>query len=140
MIILDTNVLSELARQVPEPAVIDWLDALPAGEAATTATTAAELMYGVAQLPAGRRRVDLGEAVRAMLAEDLGGRVLPFDQAAAGHYADIVCHREHLGVPISMADAQIAAICRSAGAQLATRDVKGFASTGVVLINPWEHT
>lgn len=137
MIILDTNVLSELIRGVPDPAVLAWLDALPGAEVSTTAITAAELLYGVARLPEGRRRTALTEAVRAMLAEDFAGRVEPFDGVAATHYAAVVTGRERLGRPIDAADAQIAAICRARSAVLATRNTKDFAETGVELINPW---
>ena len=138
MIILDTNVLSELIRPVPDRAVLAWLDAMPAAEVATTAITAAELLYGVARLPEGRRRTALTGAVHAMLAEDLAGRVEPFDARAADRYAVVVTRRERLGLPIGIADAQIAAICLARRCILATRNTKDFTDTDVELINPWE--
>ncbi|MGH3180907.1 MAG: type II toxin-antitoxin system VapC family toxin, partial [Streptosporangiaceae bacterium] len=112
MIILDTNVLSELARIDPEPNVVTWLDSLPAAEVATTAITAAELRYGVARLPDGRRKAALAETIDALVKEDFRDRVEPFDGPAAEQYATVVVSREKKGRPISTADAQIAAICR----------------------------
>ncbi len=138
MIVLDTNVISELTRQIPEPCVISWLDSLPAEEVGTTAVTAAELLHGVARMPAGRRKTELAAAVRGLLGDDFRGRVLPFDEHCAWPYADIVCGRNTLGRPIGVADAQIAAICRTAEATLATRNADDFTGTGIELINPWE--
>jgi predicted nucleic acid-binding protein len=138
VIVLDTNVLSELTRRAPEPSVIDWLDELPSEEVATTAVTAAELLFGVARLPGGRRKTELTAAIRGLLGDDFRGRVLPFDDRAAPRYADIVSDRERLGRPIGVADAQIAAICRAAGATLATRNTGDFLDLGVELVNPWK--
>ena len=138
MIVLDTNVISELTRQVPERSVISWLDSLPAEEIGTTAVTAAELLYGVARMPAGRRRTELAAAVRGLLGDDFRGRILPFDEHCASRYADIVCGGETLRRPIGVADAQIAAICRTAEATLATRNPDDFSGTGIELINPWK--
>jgi toxin FitB len=138
VIILDTNIISELTRQIPEPGVISWLDSLPAEEVGTTAVTAAELLYGVARMPAGRRKTELAAAVRGLLGDDFRDRVLPFDEHCGWRYADIVCGRETLGRPIGVADAQIAAICRTAEATLATRSTDDFSATGIELINPWK--
>ena len=138
MIVLDTNVISELTRRVPEPGVTSWLDSLPAEEVGTTAVTAAELLYGVARMPGGRRKTELAAAVRGLLGDEFRGRVLPFDERCASRYADIVCGRETLGRPIGVADAQIAAICRTAEAMLATRNTDDFSGTGIELINPWK--
>jgi toxin FitB len=138
VIVLDTNVISELTRQIPEPGVISWLDSLPAEEVGTTAVTAAELLYGVARMPAGRRKTELTAAVRGLLGDDFRDRVLPFDEHCASRYADIVWGRETLGRPIGVADAQIAAICRTAEATLATRNIDDFSGTGIELFNPWE--
>ena len=137
MIILDTNVISELTRQSPEPSVISWLDSLPATQVAITAITAAELLYGVARLPDGRRKAELAEAISAMISDDFRDRVEPFDVGAAGRYATVVAEQDRLGHPIGIADAQIAAICRSLGASLATRNTEDFTDTGIDLINPW---
>lgn len=138
MIILDTNIISELTRQAPEPRVVSWLDSLPAEEVSTTAVTAAELLYGVARVPAGRRKRELAAAVRGLLGDELRDRILPFDEHCASRYADIVCGRETVGRPIGVADAQIAAICRTAEATLATRNTDDFSGTGIELINPWK--
>jgi toxin FitB len=138
VIVLDTNVISELTRQVPARRVISWLDALTAAEVATTAITAAELLYGVAKMADGRRKTELAAAVHGLLSDDFQGRVLSFDEAAAQRYADIVTGRERLGRPIGMADAQIAAICRTIDAPLATRNTDDFEETGLELINPWK--
>lgn len=138
MIVLDTNVISELARHAPEPDVLTWLDSLEASEVATTAVTAAELRYGVARLPDGHRKRELAAVIRGILTEDFHGRVLPFDERASVRYADIVTGREPAGRPIGVADAQIAAICRDVSATLATRNVSDFEETGIELVNPWK--
>jgi toxin FitB len=137
MIVLDTNVISELTRRAPDPGVLSWLDALPAGEVATTAVTAAELRYGVARLPDGHRKRELTMAIRGLLTEDFYGRVLPFDERASARYADIVADRERLGRPIGVADAMVAAICRDLAATLATRNTADFEETGIDVANPW---
>lgn len=140
MIILDTNVISELTRTVPHHGVIAWLDSQPAGETAITAITAAELRYGVRRMPDGRRKTELSEAVNALIDSDFRNRVEPFDVLAADQYADVVATRERAGRPISISDAQIAAICRVMNAALATRNTSDFTGTGVNLINPWKAT
>jgi toxin FitB len=138
VIVLDTNVISELTRMAPEPGVITWLDSLAAIDVATTVITAAELHYGLARLPSGRRKRELTSAIGGLLDEDFQDRVLPFDDRAASRYGDIVVGRERLGRPIGVADAQIAAICRDRLATLATRNTDDFEETGIELINPWK--
>lgn len=138
MIVLDTNVISELMRLEPEPAVVAWVDRQPAEEVFLTAVTLAELLYGIARLPDGRRKTTLAEQLEVMIAEDFDHRVAGFDEAAAAHYADIVVQRERAGRPISAADAQIAAVCRSHGAALATRNSPDFSGTGITVVDPWE--
>jgi hypothetical protein len=137
VIILDTNVLSELTRARPAAAVLAWLDELPASEVATTAITAAELRYRVARLSDGARKSALAAAVEAILGEDLAGRVHPFDTQAEVHYAELVTHRERSGRPINLPDEQIAAICRAHQSVLATRNINDFTDTGIDLFNPW---
>jgi predicted nucleic acid-binding protein len=137
VIVLDTNVLSELTRATPDAAVVSWLDALPTAEIRTTAVTAAELLYGVARLPSGRRKAALEHAVQAIIDQDFRDRVEPFDGEAAAAYPLIVAGRERLGRPIAVADAQIAAICRARRAALATRNTRDFEDTGIELIDPW---
>jgi hypothetical protein len=138
VIVLDTNVISELARQAPDPGALSWLDSLEVSDVATTAVTAAELRYGVARLPDGHRKRELTVVIRGILTEDFHGRVLPFDERASMRYAEIVTGRERIGRPIGVADAQIAAICRDLGAILATRNTTGFEEAGVELIDPWK--
>ncbi len=101
------------------------------------AITEAELLYGAALLPSGKRRSALTAEIEGMLEEDFGGRILPFDRLAAQAFAAIAAARRGAGRPISQADAQIAAIARSRGASLATRNVPDFDSCGVEVINPW---
>jgi predicted nucleic acid-binding protein len=138
VIILDTSVISELARQIPDSGVLAWLDSQEIAEVATTAVTAAELRYGVARLPDGHRKRELAVVIREILTEDFYGRVLPFDERASVRYADVVTGRERIGRPIGVADAQIAAICRDSGAILATRNTADFEETGIELIDPWK--
>jgi toxin FitB len=138
LIILDTNVISELARQIPDSGVLAWLDSQEIAEVATTAVTAAELRYGVARLPDGHRKRELAVVIREVLTEDFYGRVLPFDERASVRYADVVTGRERIGRPIGVANAQIAAICRDSDATLATRNTADFEETGIELIDPWK--
>ena len=138
MIILDTNVVSELIRATPDPGVRAWINSRPSAQIGTTAITAAELYYGVARLPVGQRRQQLAIAVSALLNDALRGRIVPFDERAARRYADVITGREHAGRPIGVPDAQIAAICRELGAVLATRNIRDFEETGVEFIDPWQ--
>ncbi|MBI5165808.1 MAG: type II toxin-antitoxin system VapC family toxin [Magnetospirillum sp.] len=137
MIILDTNVLSETMRPNPSEMVLHWLATQPAIQLFTTTITEAEILYGLALLDPGQRRTALEAAARAMFAEDFAGHVMPFDSAAALAFADIAASRRRLGRPISQADAQIAAIARTHGASIATRNVADFEGCRVALINPW---
>lgn len=137
MIILDTNVLSELMRLAADRRVLAWVSAQAAASLFTTALSEAEIRYGVAVLPAGRRRKALDEAVAGLFA-DFGDRVLPFDSAAAQAYAAIAADRRKAGRPISFADAQSAAIARALGARLATRNTPDFDGCGIHVIDPWK--
>ena len=137
MIVLDTNVLSELMRSEPHPAVFAWTAGQPRSELFTTSVNVAEILYGIAALPIGRRRSGLAATAEAMFAEDLAGRILPFDDEAAAQYAEIAVSRRRQGRPIEAFDAQIAAITLVARADLATRDSAGFTGCGLSLIDPW---
>jgi predicted nucleic acid-binding protein len=137
VIVLDTNVVSELMRKEPEPRVIEWVDGHPASDVFLTSVTTAELLYGIARLPDGRRKDSLAAKTQELLLDDFAGQVLAFTVDASAHYADIVVTRERRGAPISMADGQIAAICRLYGAVLATRNVKDFVGSGVDVRDPW---
>jgi predicted nucleic acid-binding protein len=137
MIILDTNVLSELMMPTPSPRVVAWVAKQPATEIFTTSITEAEIFYGLELLAKGKRREDLLAAAEAMFAEDLAGRVLGFDSDAARAFSRIAAHRCALGKPISHADAQIAAITQVRGAKLATRNVADFEDCGLHAVDPW---
>lgn len=137
MIVADTNVLSELMRPEPDPTVLSWVDGVPGNEFFSTAITVAEIQYGVARLPDGRRRESLADVVTRVFAS-FENRILAFDTAAAVRYGRLVAERDRAGQPITMADGQIAAICLVRGADLATRDVDGFDGTGVVVHDPWQ--
>jgi toxin FitB len=138
VIVLDTNVLSELMRSQPAAAVFARVAAQPRAELYTTSVSKAEILYGIAALPDGRRRAALAVAAEGMFTHDFAGRVLPFDEEAAVHYAEIVAARRREGRPIEAFDAQIAATARVAGAELATRDVGDFAGCGLTLVSPWD--
>lgn len=135
--LLDTNVLSELLRAAPQPAVLAWFAEQPAETLFVSAVTQAEMMLGARLLPTGKRRAALESAIRAMFDEDFSGRTLPFDSAVVPAYVDIVSTRRTAGRPISQFDAQIAAIARHHGARLATRNLNDFEGCSVVLVNPW---
>ncbi len=137
MIVLDTNVISEIFRPSPEPRVVEWLVSLT-GDVAITSITLAELLAGVRRLPEGRRKHELARGIEEAVAPFRGSRlVLAFDADAAERYAEVLALRETAGAPISTADAQVAAICLAHGATCATRNVKDFQHTGVNLVDPW---
>ncbi|QRZ15620.1 type II toxin-antitoxin system VapC family toxin [Paracoccus methylovorus] len=137
MILLDTNVISELMRTEPARIVLDWFGQHNSADLFISAVTEAELRTGVAILPEGQRRDRLQLALDAMIDQDFQARVLPFDSPAAKAYADITAQRRAAGRPIAEADCQIAAIARAMGAPVATRNVKDFDGCGIRLINPW---
>lgn len=137
MIILDTNVVSDIIGPAPSPAVAAWLARQPADDVFVSAVTEAELRYGAEILPPGRRRDRLFSEIEDILGRDFAGRILPFGSAAAHAYASIAASRRAAGRPIAQFDCQIAAIARSLGASVATRDRGGFDGTGVDVIDPW---
>ena len=137
MIILDTNVLSELMRPKPSPGVVEWVARQPAAGLFTTSITEAEIFCGIELLTKGKRREGLLAAAEAMFAEDLAGRILGFESDAARIFSNIAAHRRALGRPISYADAQIAAIAQVRGAKLATRNVADFEDCGLEVLDPW---
>lgn len=138
MIVVDTNVVSELMKQRPHGAVTTWYASAVPGELTLTATVVAELAYGVQTAPEGKRQTWLGEALEQYLAGPFDGRVLPFDADAARAYGALRAARRREGRPISMGDAQIAAVCAVRGATLATRNARDFEGLGIQLVNPWE--
>lgn len=138
MILLDTNVLSEFMRPHPSAGVVFWLDEQPAGEVCTSAISRAEIELGLMLMPPGRRQAALSQAAWAMFDEDFAGRCLPFDEEAARHYARIVSARTRAGRPISVEDAQIAAIALAHRMPLATRNITDFELIeGLEVVNPW---
>jgi len=137
VIVLDTNVISELMRAKPHRAVLSWVAAQPRATLYTTSVNQTEILYGIAMLSAGRRRTALAAAAEAMFAEDLADRVRPYDGAAAARYAEIVVARRRVGNPIEAFDALIAATALSVGAGVATRDIGGFDGCGLTIIDPW---
>ena len=137
MIVLDTNVVSELMRPDPSSNVVDWVAGQAVPRLYLSTISEAELRYGVEILPAGERRTRLLDEVEGMLSEDFAGRILPFDSAAAHAYAVIAAARRADGRPINHADCQIAAIARCRGASVATRDVADFEGSGIDVIDPW---
>lgn len=139
MIVLDTNVIAELMKPRPEPAVLAWADGLDPVDVGITAMNEAEILHGIARLPDGRRREALQRSWESLLPALLGDRVFAFHREAAHWYGELLSRREQLGRPMAAADAVIAATTLTQGAQLATRNVADFAGLGLELINPW-HT
>lgn len=139
MIVLDTNVVSELLRPEPATQVEVWLSSQDGKTVYFTSVGGAELRHGVAVMPAGRRRTALFAAIEGIMDEDFHDRILPFDRAAARAYADIAAKRRSFGRPISQFDCQIAAIARAHGAGVATRNTADYEDCGVEVLNPWLH-
>lgn len=137
MIILDTNVISEVMKPAPLASVLRWLGKYPASRLFTTTITQAEVLYGVELLEKGRRRAALQAAVEKMFAEDFAGRVLPFDSEAAQAFPRIALARRAAGRPVTQFDTQIAAIAHALGAAVATRNTVDFDWCGVTVLNPW---
>jgi hypothetical protein len=137
MIVVDTKVLSELSKERPDPMVAAWFLGQDPSSLATTSVSLAEVLYGLELLPHGRRRERLSELSRIIFETALDGRVLPFDDPAARHYARLLAAKRRRGVPMAPLDAQIAAIAAAAGASVATRNVDDFKHCGVTVINPW---
>jgi predicted nucleic acid-binding protein len=138
VIVLDTNVISELIKPQPDDAVLAWADGQRSAEMVITAITAAELRAGAATMPAGRRKTSIIQQIDRLIGTTFSSRVLPFDVESSAHYGDVVARRRRAGAPISVLDAQIAAICRVHNAPLATRNGKDFKGAGVHLVDPWK--
>ena len=125
-------------RLEPAQTVTDWISGRPAASLYTTSITQAEILHGILLLPAGKRRSSFEKAANTMFDEDFIGRIVPFDTDAARFYAEIAAERHRRGRSISQFDAQIAAIARSTGATLATRNVADFDHCGINVVNPWD--
>jgi toxin FitB len=137
MIVLDTNAFSEALKPAPSEIVLDWLAAQDPREVFITAVTQAEVLYGIERMPSGKRKAHLLASVERVFVERFPGRILAFQEDAARMYAKLVGHRIAIGRPISQFDAMIAAIARSQGADLATRNTRDFEGCGIRVINPW---
>jgi toxin FitB len=140
MFLLDTNVLSAVMGSRPAQQVAEWMAAQPADLLFTASVCQAEILSGIAMLPQGRRRAELEMAALAMFREDFAGRILAFDSEAAVIYAELFATRRSAGRPAATADLMIAAIARTRGASLVTRDTGDFEECGLTLINPWTGT
>ena len=137
MIILDTNILSEVLKPNPSPVVMLWLSAQDRLRVFTTVITQAEVLYGIALLPPGKRHSQLSDAIHKIFAQEFESRLLDFDSAAARLFPDIVVGRQKIGRPISQFDAMIAAIAQAERATVATRNTNDFERCGIRIINPW---
>jgi toxin FitB len=137
MILLDTNVISELMRPRPDTDVVSWFDSVDGLPLFISTVTEAELWSGLYLLPDGKRRTALEELIAETLAVDFAGRILPFDSASALAYGKISARRGKLGRPINTADCQIAAIAQVRGFKVATRDVRGFENCEIEIVDPW---
>lgn len=137
MFILDTNVISELMRPQPDPAVFAWVAAQPRDSLFTTSVSEAEVFHGIGAMPEGRRRDGLSASAEALFDEEFAGRVLPFAGVAARRYGEIIAGRLTVGKPISSLDALIAAIAVAAGARMVTHNTRDFEGCGLTLIDPW---
>ena len=137
MTILDTNIISEAMLPAPNGKVRQWLSAQPSQQMFTTTVTLAEILYGLEILPLGKRRTGLSAAAETMFATLFAQRILVFDGPAAQAFAPIAAGRRLRGRPISVLDAQIAAIAKAHGASLATRNTADFEGCGIRLVNPW---
>ena len=137
MIVLDTNVLSELMRPVPNPSVTSCLLSFPGQELVTTSITVAEILYGLRRLPDGRRRSDLEQSFRELMRRGFRNRLLDFDEAAADAYSGVAADRARAGRSIEVLDAMIAGVALSRGAGVATRNVQHFLDCGLDVVDPW---
>ena len=137
MIIVDTNVISELMRTAPAKQVEQWLSEQDGASIYITAITEAELRFGVAILPTGKRQNYLANLVEGILEEDFHDRILPFDRKAAFAFASIAAELRSVGRTVSQFDGQIAAIARSLSASVATRNTADFEGCGIDVLNPW---
>ena len=137
--LLDTNVLSELMRDTPAPEVLRWFATQNPNNLHTSTVNQAEVLAGIAVLPAGKRRDALARAAEQIFEDDFAGRCLAFGSGSAEHFALVMVQRKRIGRPIEAVDAQIAAIALAAQLKLVTRNTEDFASIdGPEVINPWQ--
>lgn len=137
MIVVDTNVLSELWRVAPDPRVLAWMDEQVVETLFLSAITVAELRFGIAAMPQGKRRTLYQERLEREVLPAFSGRVLPFDLDASKAYAELMARARSAGLAISNADGYIAATAAARGLMVATRDTRPFQAAGLVVIDPW---
>jgi predicted nucleic acid-binding protein len=140
MIVLDTNVVSEIMKPAPFDAIVHWLASQKSSSVFTTVITQAEILYGIEVLPAGKRKHGLAVAAGKLFDKLFLGKILPFREESARQYSRISASRRALGRPIAQLDAMIAAIAHVQGAAVATRNTSDFEQCGIRLINPWTTT
>ena len=138
MIVVDTNVISEAMRDMANGRVVQWMDAQPVETLFLSAITVAELRFGIAVLPAGKRRDRMSARLEQEVLAAFAGRVLPFDMDASEAYAALMARARQKGKAIAKADGYIAATAASHGFAVATRDMSPFKAAGVPVIDPWE--
>ncbi|MBO9195296.1 type II toxin-antitoxin system VapC family toxin [Rhizobium sp. 16-449-1b] len=137
MILLDTNVISEPWKPVPDQAVVDWLNAQAIETLFLSAVTIAELRFGISALPSGKRQVILHDRLEGEVLPLFAGRILSFDLAASQSYAELMARARLSGKAIAKADGYIAATAAANGFGVATRDTSPFEAAGLSVINPW---
>jgi predicted nucleic acid-binding protein len=138
VIILDTNVISEIMLPRPEPQVLIWLDRQPGNSIWTTSVNIFEIRSGLQSMPAGKRRTALTDLFERWLVEVVQGRIVNFDEAAARRAADMNALRNEMGRPADSRDTMIAGIVTASHATLATRDAKHFEDIASSVVNPWD--
>lgn len=138
MILIDTNIISEMMKPVPDTIVMAWIDPQEIAQLFVSTITMAEISYGLNVLPEGHRRHDLEHAFNKAILEAFENRILTFDELAAYNYGKIMSYRKKLGQPMGVPDGQIAAIARTHNAIVATRNIRDFTNCGLQLINPFD--
>ncbi|NKB59476.1 MAG: PIN domain-containing protein [Alphaproteobacteria bacterium] len=138
MIVVDTNVVSEVMRIAPSPSLLAWMNEQETVQLYLTSVSVAEICYGLRVLPEGRRRRNLEGRFEQFIQGAFESRILGFDEAAARIYADIMGYKRDIGRRMSIPDGQIAAIARANGFGIATRNTRDFEDCGLVLVNPFE--
>ncbi len=138
MILVDTNIISELMKPRPSQTVVEWFDNTDPVTVFVSTVTIGEIIYGLNLLPQGKRRQQLTKAFQAVIAEAFSQRIVSFDEAAALIYGELMAQRQKMGRPMAIGDGQIAAIASARGYILATRNVRDFEDCGLTLVNPFE--
>jgi toxin FitB len=137
MIVVDTNVVAEVMKASPAEAVVSWLNDRETSSLFVTTITIGEIAYGLRVMPQGKRRLKMEQGFERVIVEAFASRVLVFDEAAARLYGELMGRRREIGRPLSVLDAQIAAIARAKGFAVATRNVRDFEDCGVEIIDPF---